>query len=215
MATKSRTSAKKKTSVASKSKPSAKKAGASKSKAAPKGPPETGLTTSDLSAISALPQCANAPNHVRTDLVDAIANDQTLAAIEAYRSNLESFEIDVDVLLEDATEANRIRQLSDKARNTLAKTERNYQTVGEPLQNLASNIHKMLDAAPEGSKMRESFNAFLTGWKAAFPGRGHAAAGKKSSSKGDESGSGSKTPPSNNGTTPSGSNTPPSDGTDA
>lgn len=135
---------------------------------------ESPLTPEDYAFITSLPE-QHTGDRVRSDMALLITDDDTQASLGRYADFFAFAGVNVEpavVALPRLVQLLRVQQHLSRVQDLV---QRHITATGEPLVNIVSDVHRMVNATPEGSALRDAFATLESRWKETFRGGGRPA----------------------------------------
>ncbi len=135
---------------------------------------ESPLTPEDYAFITSLPE-QHTGDRVRSDMALLITDDDTQASLGRYADFFAFAGVNVEpavVALPRLVQLLRVQQHLSRVQDLV---QRHITATGEPLVNIVSDVHRMVNATPDGSALRDAFATLESRWKETFRGGGRPA----------------------------------------
>lgn len=144
------------------------------------------LDADEVTLLNGLPTGAARAERAKLTQAETLMDEETLAGLKRYRSFFESADVDVSEALAALPRALLLRSLKHRLEAALAIVQRNLADAVEPIATASSEVHRLVAAAPEHSKVRAAFAQMEKRWQETFKGgRPAKAAGEEPAAKTD------------------------------
>ena len=128
------------------------------------------LDADEVALLNSLPTGAARAERAKLTQAETLMDEETLAGLERYRSFFESADVDVSDALAALPRALALRALKHRLDTALAIVQRNLADAVDPIATASSEVHRLVAAAPEHSKVRAAFAQMEKRWQETFKG---------------------------------------------
>jgi hypothetical protein len=128
------------------------------------------LCASDLALLSSLDPEVAGDEHVRSDMLALLTEDETLEALARYAPVFTSLGVHAGPSIATVQRLRQLQRLRRRLDLAQGLVTRHLQATGAPSKDFVSDLHRLLAATPEQSPLRVAFSLFLEQWKSTFRG---------------------------------------------
>ncbi len=152
------------------------------------------LDPDEVALLNGLPTGAARAERAKLTQAETLMDEETLAGLQRYRSFFASADVDVSEALAALPRALVLRALKHRLEGALAIVQRNLADAVDPIATASSEVHRLVAAAPEHSKVRAAFAQMEKRWQETFKGgRASKATGEEPAAKTDTTDTADKT----------------------
>jgi len=120
--------------------------------------------------LNSLPTGPARAERAKVVQAETLMDDDTLDALRRYQSFFESADVDVSEALTALPHAIALRALKLRLETATAIVQRRLADTVEPIATVSSEVHRLVVAAPEHSKMRAAFGLMEKRWQETYKG---------------------------------------------
>ncbi len=130
---------------------------------------ESPLTAEDYTFIASLPE-QHSGDRVRSDMALLLTDQDTRDSLGRYTDFFAFAGVNVQPATSALPRLIQLLRVQQHLTLTQELVQRHITATGEPLVNIVSDVHRMINATPEGSAMRDAFATLEARWRETFRG---------------------------------------------
>ncbi len=128
------------------------------------------LDPEEVALLNGLATGAARAERAKVVQAETLMDDETLDGLRRYQGFFESADVDVSEALTALPHAIALRALKLRLESATAIVQRRLADTVEPIATVSSEVHRLVVAAPEHSKMRAAFGLMEKRWQETWRG---------------------------------------------